>query len=79
MNYNVTQDDISLGVMADPHNCPVGLAIKRVHGDVYVEVGDEYIVIDGKEFDTPSIVATFIGCFDWDVEVDPIEFALRDN
>lgn len=80
----VTQEDISKGVPAQPFSCPIARAFMRGHGK-RVSVGPEGIEIyqcaegplgEFKTFNLPSVAQEFVSRFDSRKPVEPFWFYL---
>lgn len=83
MNVSVTKEDIDNGETMFCDACPIALALKRVFPtskDIQVESESE-IYIDGVVYSAPENdmpkVKSFIGWFDKEFKVEPIEFIIN--
>lgn len=75
MKIEVTREDIEHGYRSSACYCPVARALRRTFDKA--AVGVTGIRINGKNYDHPSEVSTFIKRFDAEEFVQPFSFELE--
>ena len=76
MKIQIRKHDIDVGNRGCTTSCPVARAIKRVT-DKPVDVIGTYAKIGDKKVDLPYVVMKFIHEYDFEFNVQPLEFELE--
>lgn len=82
MIIKVTKEDIENGICKNCFYCPIAIALRRVFGEIYLRIHDEYIILEKeinnfKIFKLPNKASEFIKKFDRLKSVEPFEFELN--
>jgi len=86
MKIHVTEKHIKKGVISDPWNCPIAIAIQKATG-IEPTVTSEWYILDSVKFPVPKKVSKlpmpkkvskFIDDFDQGKPVKPFNFVLKE-